>query len=197
MTDVPHEHRRHAAEALRWAIITISDTRDVADDESGHLLVQALQHAGHEVLEHLILPDDMDEIRGTVSMLVRDPELDGIITTGGTGASVRDVTIEAVSPLVGKVLPGFGELFRQLSFEEIGAAAYLSRAQAATLPAPDAVKVLYQLPGSPAACELAVTDLIIPEAGHLFAQANHGLDLAERFKELHDSERARAREEGR
>lgn len=197
MTDVPHKHHQAAPTALRWAVITISDTRHVEDDESGHLILQALHNAGHEVLEHLVLPDDMDEIRGTVSMLARDPEIDGVITTGGTGVSVRDVSIEAVAPLVGKRLPGFGELFRQLSYEQIGPSAYLSRAQAATVPAPDAVKVLYQLPGSPAACELAVSDLIIPEAGHLFAQANHGLDFAERFKEFRESARARASEDGR
>lgn len=181
-----HTHEAHAQEAperLRWAVITVSDSRRTENDDSGHLLVERLTHAKHEVLEQLIIPDDIAEIRGTITMVARDPEIDAIITNGGTGPSARDVTIEATAPLIGKVLPGFGELFRQFSYEQIGASAYLSRAQAATLPAPDAVKILFQLPGSPEACELGVTDLIIPVAGHFFHQANRGLDVAARFRE--------------
>lgn len=181
MTDAPHRHHEAAPTHLQWAVVTISDSRTRDTDESGELLVNRLDHAGHEVLEQLIVPDDIAEIRGTINMLARDPEIDGIITNGGTGPSARDVTLEATAALVGKVLPGFGELFRRFSFEEIGASAYLSRALAATLPAPDAVKLLYHLPGAPGACELAVTDLILPEAGHFFHQANRGLDLEARF----------------
>lgn len=184
---MPHSpsggHHAAAPPHLRWAVITISDSRDRDDDDSGHLVIERLQHSGHKVLEHLVIPDDVDEIRGTISMFVRDPELDAIITTGGTGIGPRDVSIEAASPLLGKALPGFGELLRHLSFERVGAAAYASRAQAGTLPAPDATKLLFQLPGSPDACELAITDLILPEAGHLFAQANRGMDFDERFAE--------------
>lgn len=179
----PHEaHTHHAPEHLRWAVVTISDSRTAQNDDSGDLLVDRLRAAGHTVLEQLIIPDDIAEIRGTINMLARDPELDAIITNGGTGPSARDVSIEAVAPLVGKVLPGFGELFRHFSYEQVGAAAYLSRSQAATIPAPDANKLLYQLPGSPDACELAITDLILPVAGHFFSQANRGIDLAERFQ---------------
>lgn len=176
-----HAHHDQAPSLLHWAVVTISDSRTPEDDDSGDLLVTRLSTAKHEVLEQLIVPDDIAEIRGTVHMLARDPEIDAIITNGGTGPSARDVTIEALAPLVGKVLPGFGELFRHFSYERIGASAFLSRAQAATLPAPDAVKLLFQLPGSPDGCELAVTDLILPEAGHFFHQANRGLDLQARF----------------
>lgn len=181
--DTVGHHKHLAPERLRWAVVTVSDSRTEADDDSGRLLVERLEGMGHDVLEHLVVPDDMEEIRGTVEMLSRDPEVDGIITNGGTGASARDVTIEALDALVGKVLPGFGELFRMLSYESIGTAAYLGRARAATLPAPDAVKILYQLPGSPDACELAITELILPEAGHFFSQANRGTDLSERWSD--------------
>ncbi len=182
MSAHPHEeHHEAAPRRLRWAVVTVSDTRTDETDASGPVLIDALLAAGHEVLERLILPDDMEEIRGSLDMLLRDPELDAIITTGGTGLSPRDVTIEAVTPLLGKTLPGFGELFRALSYESIGTASVLSRATAGTAAAPDANKLLYVLPGSPDACELAVTDLILPEAGHAFAQANRGMDLEGRF----------------
>lgn len=177
----PHEHhRQEAPSTLRFAVVTVSDSRTRDTDESGALITDRLRNGGHEVLEHIVLPDEIDEIRGTVNMLARDPEIDVIVTNGGTGVSTRDVSIEAVTPLFGKRLPGFGELLRMLSYETIGAAAFLSRAQAGTIPAPDAVKIVFQLPGSPNACDLAVSDMILPEVTHLFSQANRGMDLAGR-----------------
>lgn len=142
-------------------VITASDTRTEANDESGKLIRESLVAAGHQVIHYEVLPDDPrrigDAIRATLA------GLDGVIVNGGTGVAARDSTFEAVRGLLDKELEGFGELFRMLSYQEIGAAAFLSRALAGV----SAGKIIISLPGSPAACRLALDKLLLPELGHI------------------------------
>ncbi|HEX59633.1 MAG TPA: MogA/MoaB family molybdenum cofactor biosynthesis protein, partial [Methanomicrobia archaeon] len=126
-----------------------------------------LEESGHEVVFYDIIPDDFTKIQESVKMLFQASDVDFIVTTGGTGLTKRDVTIEAVSPLLEKVLPGFGELFRLKSYEQVGTAAILSRAVAGVA----AGKAIFCLPGSPDAVRLALSEIIIPEAPHIVKHA--------------------------
>ncbi len=156
-----HEHKRHAREHLKAGVITASDTRTPDTDTSGALIRELLERAGHQVLYYEILPDAPKRIAGAVrTNLAR---LDAIIVNGGTGIAPRDSTIEAIRPLLEREIEGFGELFRMLSYQEIGSAAMLSRAVAGLR----AGKFIAALPGSTAACKLAMEKLIIPELGHI------------------------------
>lgn len=134
--------------ALRLAVLTVSDTRDEAQDKSGRLLVDRLEAAGHRLAEKLILPDDIYEIRAAVSRWICDREVDVVITTGGTGLTGRDGTPEAVAPLLDKQIEGFGEVFRVLSYEEIGPSTIQSRAIAGVANG----TYIFCLPGSRGAC---------------------------------------------
>ena len=134
--------------ALRLAVLTVSDTRDEAQDKSGKLLLGRLEAAGHRLAEKLILPDDIYEIRAAVSRWICDREVDVVITTGGTGLTGRDGTPEAVAPLLDKQIEGFGEVFRVLSFEEIGPSTIQSRAIAGVANG----TYVFCLPGSRGAC---------------------------------------------
>ena len=158
-----HEHHQHAGshKHLTAAVITASDTRTPADDESGRVIRAALQGAGHTIAHYEVLPDDEARIRETVIEHLSREDL--VIINGGTGIAQRDSTIEAIRPLLNKELEGFGELFRMLSYQEIGSAAFLSRALAGTANG----RLLVALPGSPAACLLAMEKLLIPELGHM------------------------------
>lgn len=158
------EHKDAAKDlgALKGAVLTISDSRMEAEDESGALIIELLEKEGHQVVIRKVLRNDMELIRETVQNLL-DEEIDFIITTGGTGIGKRDITIEAISPLMEKVLPGFGELFRSLSYQEVGSAAFMSRAHLGT----SGEKILVSLPGSPQAVSLALTRLLLPELRHL------------------------------
>jgi molybdopterin adenylyltransferase len=142
-------------------VITASDTRHAASDESGRLIREMLEGAGHRVTHYEVLPDTPERIAEVVRERLRD--LDGIIVNGGTGIAPRDSTIEALRPLIDKELDGFGELFRALSYQEIGSAAFLSRALAGISDG----KILVALPGSPGACRLAMEKLLLPELGHM------------------------------
>lgn len=158
-----HEHH-HAAGThhhLKAAVITASDTRNPETDESGKLIGELLQGAGHIVAHYKLIPDDPEHIRHAVQERLADCAV--IVVNGGTGIAVRDVTIEAVRPLLSKELEGFGELFRMLSYQEIGSAAFLSRALAGIANG----KIIVALPGSPAACKLAMERLLLPELGHM------------------------------
>ena len=156
------EHHRHGAHAhLKMGVITASDTRHAASDESGRLIREMLEGAGHRVTHYEVLPDTPERIAEAVRERLRD--LDGIIVNGGTGIAPRDSTIEALRPLIDKELDGFGELFRALSYQEIGSAAFLSRALAGI----SGGKILVALPGSPGACRLAMEKLLLPELGHM------------------------------
>ena len=143
----------------------MSDSRTLAQDASGDRIQDLLAHAGHAVARRERVPDEADDIRAAVARLLDAPDVDAVVTTGGTGLAPRDVTPEAVAPLLERRVPGFGELFRMLSFEAIGAAAMLSRAEAGIARG----KPCFLLPGSPDACALAVERLILPETGHLVA----------------------------
>lgn len=166
------EHHRHGAHAhLKLGVITASDTRDAASDESGRLIRELLEGRGHRVEHYEVLPDSPEQIAGAVRDCLR--EFDGVIVNGGTGIAARDSTIEAIRPLIDKEIEGFGELFRALSYQEIGSAAFLSRALAGI----GAGKIIVALPGSPSACRLAMEKLVLPELGHmahLLGLAAHG-----------------------
>jgi molybdenum cofactor biosynthesis protein B len=158
-----HEHHQHAGarKHLKVVVITASDTRTPADDASGRIIRELLEGAGHVVTHYEVVPDDPERIRAIV--IARVGCDDAIIINGGTGIAARDSTIEAIRPLLGKELEGFGELFRMLSYQEIGSAALLSRALAGTAHG----RIVVALPGSPAACKLAMEKLLIPELGHM------------------------------
>jgi molybdenum cofactor biosynthesis protein B len=158
---VQEHHRRGVHAYLRMGVITASDTRDASSDESGRLIREMLEGGGHRVSHYEVLPDTPERIAEVVRERLR--ELDGLIVNGGTGIAPRDSTIEALRPLLDKELDGFGELFRALSFQEIGSAAFLSRALAGI----SGGKILVALPGSPNACRLAMEKLLLPELGHM------------------------------
>ncbi len=158
-----HEHKMHAPQKVTIGIITVSTTRDLVDDTSGKWISETATAQGHRVLYHQVIPDDADAIARTVQTVIRTHRPQVILMSGGTGITPQDVTIEAISPLFAKVLTGFGPLFAQLSFEEIGSAAYLSRATAGVIED----TVVFCMPGSINACKLACRKLIFPELGHL------------------------------
>lgn len=152
---------------VRIAILTVSDTRTEENDTAGALIEHFAELAGLTVDGRGWVADDAVEIRNVISALLAEPEIDAIITTGGTGIAARDVTIEAIRPLLSKELDGFGELFRYLSFtEDVGTKAMLSRAAAGTAQG----KVVFILPGSRGAVRLAMESLIIPEIRHIVAE---------------------------
>jgi molybdenum cofactor biosynthesis protein B len=144
---------------LNIAILTVSDTRTHANDTSGDLIQERLQSAGHKVAARIILPDDIEKLRGQLRAWVADKSVDAIISTGGTGLTRRDVTPEAVAPLITKPIPGFGELFRWLSYEEIGTSTIESRALAGV--ADDTF--IFCLPGSTGACRTGMDKIILPQ----------------------------------
>jgi len=159
--DVPHEHREQAPVSVAAYAITCSDTRTPADDESGKILRAELEKAGHSVVGQEIVKDDAAALRAAIDHALEHGAR-AIVISGGTGIARRDVAVETVNALFEKTLPGFGELFRMLSFEEIGSAAWLSRAAAGTYRG----ALLFALPGSPGAVKLALQKLILPELGH-------------------------------
>jgi molybdenum cofactor biosynthesis protein B len=160
----PH-HRANDVQQVACAIVTVSDTRGLVEDRSGPVIRAALEQAGHLVADATIVRDEKDLIRATVLALSARPDVKAVIVTGGTGIASRDVTIESLAGAWTKELPGFGEIFRALSFAEIGAAAFLSRATAGVI----GETFVVLLPGSPSACELALRRLVIPELGHATA----------------------------
>jgi len=162
------EHKARAPLAVRCSIITVSDTRTDATDASGRAIADLLTAAGHVVAGRTIVKDDVDLVRGTLERQLASADVRVIITTGGTGITARDSTYEVVSALLQKRLDGFGELFRMLSFEQIGPAAMMSRACAGVV----AGHIVVSLPGSEAAVRLAMERLLIPELGHLAEQAS-------------------------
>ena len=156
-------HRADAPASVRCFVLTISDTRLAADDTSGDAIATLLETAGHTVTGRKIVKDDARAIRDAVSYAAKSGANDAVITTGGTGISPRDVTADALAPLFDRTLDGFGELFRMLSYEDIGSAALLSRATAGVV----GHTAVFALPGSESAVTLAMEKLIIPEIGHI------------------------------
>ena len=159
----PHSHARSAPRPVGCAIVTVSDTRGPRDDRSGDRIARLIERAGHGVISRAWVRDDVRAIRAAVRAAVRLRAVDVVITTGGTGIAPRDRTPEALAPLVDRWLPGFGERFRALSQNEVGSAAWLSRAEAGVA----AGRLLVLLPGSTAAVTLAVRRLLLPELGHV------------------------------
>ena len=163
MSESVHRHRESAPAHVRLAVLTISDTRTPETDTGGDTIVELMRGAGHAIVERGIVEDDAARIRTELVNLLARPDVDAIITTGGTGISARDTTYEVVDRMVEKKLDGFGEIFRVLSYEEIGAAAILSRAVAGTV----GTKLVACLPGSRNAVRLAVEKLLVPEISHV------------------------------
>ncbi|NCG19642.1 MAG: hypothetical protein GWP91_11600 [Rhodobacterales bacterium] len=162
------EHRKHAPkESLRIGVLTVSSTRQLADDKSGDVICGLLLGANHLVHDRKLVTDEVDAIR-TAVVAMNSAGCQALVITGGTGFSKRDVTPEAIRPLLGREIPGFGELFRMLSWEQVGSAAMLSRA----LGGVHNGMVVFALPGSSKAVTLAVNRLILPEVGHLVGQMN-------------------------
>ncbi|MEJ2660288.1 MAG: molybdenum cofactor biosynthesis protein MoaB [Desulfobacteraceae bacterium] len=157
------EHRADAPKSLDVAVLSVSTTRSLATDDSGRWIAQAAERLGHNVVFHEVIPDDEDAIRRTLTRVLADPAPHAVIVTGGTGISPLDVTIEAVKPLFAKELSAFAILFAQLSHEEIGSAAILSRATAGII----GRSIVFCIPGSIKACRLACDKLIFPELGHI------------------------------
>lgn len=145
--------------ALNIAVLTVSDSRTEADDKSGATLSERLQEAGHNLADKRIVPDDIYQIRAVVSGWIADPDVEAVITTGGTGVTGRDGTPEAVSILLDKTLEGFGELFRSLSYQEIGTSTMQSRAIAGVTNA----TFIFCLPGSTGACRTAWDNIIVKQ----------------------------------
>jgi len=158
-----HQHREAAPETVRVAVLTISDTRTPETDTGGDVVEEYMRGAGHEVVAREIVPDEATSIRNTLVDLLARSDVDAVVTTGGTGISGRDTTYEVVERMIEKRLDGFGELFRMLSYEEIGAAAVLSRAVAGAV----GVKLVASLPGSRNAVRLGMEKLLVPEVAHI------------------------------
>ena len=157
------EHKARAPQKTELGIITVSTTRTLSDDKSGHWISRRAKKEKNDVRFHMVIPDDAAVIKTTVIDAIRDHDPQVLILTGGTGISSKDVTIEAIRPVFHKELTAFGPLFAQLSFEEIDSAAILSRATAGVI----GKTVVFCIPGSLKACKLACTHLIFPELGHL------------------------------
>ncbi|MFL5304790.1 MAG: molybdenum cofactor biosynthesis protein B [Polyangia bacterium] len=160
------QHRAAAPVRVRLALLTVSDTRTAATNDGGRLLRRLVEEAGLTVADEALLPDEPAALQARVAGWARDAVADAAVLTGGTGFSPRDQTPDAIAPLYDRRLPGFGELFRWLSFQEIGAAAMLSRAEAGVV----GRMAVFLLPGSPAAIDLAMRKLIVPELPHLVGQ---------------------------
>ncbi|MDD5190179.1 MAG: MogA/MoaB family molybdenum cofactor biosynthesis protein [Dehalococcoidales bacterium] len=161
------EHKHVSPQNLKCAVITTSDSRTEANDESGSYLKEQLISAGHTVTHYAILKNDVAAIRETIQCLIEHRDVQVIITSGGTGLSKKDVTVNTIRGLLEKELEGFGEIFRALSYQEIGAGAIMSRALAGVAK----TKIIICIPGSLGAVKLAVDKIILPEIGHLVREA--------------------------
>jgi molybdenum cofactor biosynthesis protein B len=168
------KHRSEAPQKLRFAVFTVSTSRyakfkkgEVFDDVSGDQLEDMIEKAGYSVGFRTVVSDDKKMIEDSTCKALCDKSLDVLILSGGTGVTATDVTIESVSPFFAKVLPGFGEIFRRLSYDELGSAAVLSRAVAGIAQK----KVVFCIPGSPDAVQLCTERLILPEVGHILKHA--------------------------
>jgi molybdenum cofactor biosynthesis protein B len=162
------EHDLHRRVKAKFGVLTISDTRNEETDRSGRIAKELIEKDGHEISAYRIIRNEKSEIQEILDEILEDGKIDTIITIGGTGISQRDLTVEAVSELLNKEIEGFGELFRTLSFREVGEAAMISRATAGIINR----KIIFCLPGSKNAVKLALTKLILPGLGHIIKEAN-------------------------
>lgn len=158
------EHKLKAPPVVHCKIVTVSDTRTKDNDKSGQTMIRMLEEAGHKIVDYVIIEDEETSIKKAILEGCSNPEINVVLTNGGTGIAKRDVTIETVSTLFEKEISGFGEIFRMLSYQEdIGSAAILSRAIAGVIQN----KAVFCTPGSTGAVKLALNKLIIPELGHV------------------------------
>jgi molybdenum cofactor biosynthesis protein B len=164
------EHRADAPHHLCLGVLTVSTSRGLDEDQSGRWIVKTATSEGHTVAFHQVVPDDRTVIAKTTTDAIADLHLDALLVNGGTGLAAADVTIEALRPLFDKELTGFGILFTQLSFDQVDSAAMLSRAVAGTI----AGAVVFCMPGSLKACQLACRELIFPELGHIVRHMRKG-----------------------
>jgi molybdopterin adenylyltransferase len=162
------EHKKDAPRAVRCFVVTVSDSRTEETDDSGKVCRTLVQQAGHEVSGYRVLRDEPADVAALVREVCDGHKACAVLLNGGTGVSRRDSTFEAVDALIEKRLPGFGELFRQLSYQDIGAAAFLSRATAGLRGG----VAVFAVPGSPEAVRLALEKLILPELGHVVGEAH-------------------------
>lgn len=167
MQPTHEQHRAQSPTSIRCAVITVSDTRTAATDTGGQAVMTFLAAAGHEIVSREIVPDERERLGELLDVQGQRDDVDAILLTGGTGIASRDHTYETVIRRLDKQLPGYGELFRLLSFQEIGPAAILSRAVGGLF----GRKVLLTMPGSPAGVRLAMDKIIIPELPHLVREA--------------------------
>jgi len=165
-----HQHKRAAPSAVACAIVTVSDTRTEDTDSSGAAIRERLLAAGHEVVHYAIVPDEPERIRAVIADVRAGGRARAVIVNGGTGISRRDRTFEAIAGMLDKTLDGFGELFRFLSYQDIGSAAMLSRAVAGL----SGELVIFSVPGSSGAVKLAMDKLIVPELGHVVGESAKG-----------------------
>lgn len=164
-----YDEHRHAARPItaRCAVVTLSDTRTIDTDKSGARIRELLESDGHVVANYQVIPDDPDRLRSSLDALLTRDAIDVILTTGGTGISRRDATVPVIEELIVQPLPGFGELFRMLSWDQIGSGAMLSRAFGGISASG---KVIFAMPGSTKAVELALSKLIVPEIRHILRE---------------------------
>ena len=167
MNALPTDHGRDLSRKGNLAVVTLSDTRTEQNDTGGDTIVELTTLRGHEIVRRLLLKEDPEQIRQAIEQLASDPSVEVILITGGTGISRRDNTYETIAGMLTKQLPGYGELFRMLSYQEVGAAAMLSRAQAGLV----GQTLLFTMPGSPGAVRMALEKLVIPELGHLLQES--------------------------
>jgi molybdopterin adenylyltransferase len=166
MSSTPHPDAQPIA--VSCAVITVSDTRSAETDKSGQLMQSLLQTGGHRIGEYALIKDEPTQIKALLIALCQRSDLDAILFNGGTGIAPRDTTYDAIARSLDKTLPGFGEIFRALSYTEIGSRAIASRAVAGVCQS----KLVFSVPGSTAAVRLAIEQLILPELPHLIKQLN-------------------------
>jgi molybdopterin adenylyltransferase len=161
------EHRKEAPSSVRCMVITVSDTRTPETDKSGSLMKELLEEAGHQIVDYRIVKDEYSLIQQLVKDASANPQVEAVLLNGGTGIALRDTTYEAVRDVLDKEMPGFGEIFRYLSYaEDIGTAAILSRATAGVV----GQTAVFSTPGSTGAVKLALTRIIVPELGHVMRE---------------------------
>ncbi|MDQ0300182.1 molybdenum cofactor biosynthesis protein B [Salibacterium salarium] len=167
-----HEHKNDAPSTVNCAIITITDTRTSANDKSGQLIQDILQTSDYSVIDYNVIKDEYEDIQSLIQQLAENKRVNAILLNGGTGISKRDTTYEAVRDILDKEMPGFGELFRYLSYvEDIGSASILSRATAGVYNH----TAIFSMPGSSGAVRLAMNRLILPELGHVTREIHKDL----------------------
>lgn len=188
--DHSHHHHDHDVETLAVAVVTVSSSRSLEEDPAGDAIVDIVETEGHEVSVRNLVSDTYDGVQSEVNALTKRDDVDLVVTTGGTGVTPDDVTVEAAERLFDKRLPGFGELFRRLSFDEIGTRVIATRATAGIV---EGVPV-FCLPGSENAARLGTEEIILSEAGHLAGLAQRGEADEERDEIKREREKVRSEE---